>query len=101
LWEKMQGAKWFVVRDILGMAQRLPLEDIAGMVDSALKNEHPKVREHAVGLLRGYARGTADRLVVERLLDHDLEVRLAAIRVAAARRSFEAKSTIEVIVGRD
>jgi hypothetical protein len=101
LWEKMQGAKWFVVRDILGMAQRLPLDEIAGMVDAALKNEHPKVREHAVGLLRGYARGTADRLVTEKLLDPDLEVRLAAIRVAAARRSFEARATIELMLSRE
>jgi hypothetical protein len=101
LWEKMQNAKWFVVRDILGMAQRLPLDEIAGMVNAALKHEHPKVREHAVGLLRGYARGTADRLVAERLLDPDLDVRLAAIRVAAARRSLDAKAAIETVLGRE
>lgn len=101
LWEKMQTAKWFVVRDILQMAQRLPLEHMVGIVDTALKHEHPKVREHAVGLLRGYARGTADRLVAKYLLDEDLEVRIAAIRVAAARRSADAKALIEVLLARE
>jgi hypothetical protein len=101
LWEKLQGAKWFVARDILGMALRLPLDQITGMVMFGLKNEHPKVREASVSMLRSYGRGTADRLVAEKLLDPDIEVRLAATRVAAARRSLDAKTTIELTMQRE
>src|SRR5205823_10570633 len=101
LLEKMNGAKWFVARDILSIAAKLPPEHLSQLIAVALKHEHPKVREHAVGLLRGYSRGMADRLVTERLLDEDLDVRIAAIRTAAARKSPDAKPAIEAVLAAD
>jgi hypothetical protein len=98
LQERAQGAKWFVVRDLLQLAQELPPERVAPLVAFALTHEHPKVREQAVGMLRDYAPGLADRYLADRLNDDDLEVRLAAVKVAAARRSVEAKNTFEQIL---
>lgn len=99
--QRMTGAKWFLARDILHIASKLPPNDLAPLVDMGLKSEHPKVREYAVGLLRPYARGSADKLVAERLLDDDLEVRLAAIRVAAARKTPDTRAAFEVLIERE
>lgn len=93
-----EGAKWFVVRDILSLAQHHPPDRISAIIGAALGHEHPKVRQHAVGMLRGYARGVADRLLVERLRDEEVEVRLAAARVAAARRSAACKVELELLL---
>jgi hypothetical protein len=98
---KLLDAKWFVARDILMLAQRLPLEQVAELINFSINHEHPKVREYAVGMLRGYGRGLADRLICERLHDDDGDVRIAAIRVAAVRRSPEAKSMIEATLARE
>lgn len=97
LLEKSANAKWFVVRDVLALAQHFPAGRIAGLILSALRHEHPKVRVQAVGMLRGYARGTADRLLVECFEDPDLEVRLTAYRVAAMRKSVEGRTSFERI----
>lgn len=101
LLERMQGAKWFFARDILHIASRLPLNELSPLIELGLKSEHPKVREYAVGMLRPYGRGAADRLVAERLLDDDLEVRMAAIRVAAARRTPDTRAAFEVLLTRE
>lgn len=97
LMEKASAAKWFVFRDVLGLAQHFPSARIAGLILAALRHEHPKVRAQAVGMLRGYARGTADKLLVECFGDADLEVRMTAYRVAAMRRSFDARAAFERI----
>jgi hypothetical protein len=95
------GAKWFVVRDILSLAQRHPPERVGAIIGAALNHEHPKVRQHAVGMLRGYARGLADRLLAERVNDEEIEVRLAAARVAAARRSPACRVELEHYLNSD
>jgi hypothetical protein len=99
--DRMLNAKWFLARDILHIASRLPLHELSPLIEMGLKSEHPKVREYAVGMLRPYARGNADRLIAERLLDDDLEVRLAAIRVAAARRTPDTRAAFEVLLTRE
>ena len=96
-----ETAKWFVVRDILGLAQQYNKAEIGPLVAMGLRHEHPKVRLVAVGMLRGYGRGTADELLSERFEDDDLEVRLAAYRVAAARRSREVQPALEVLLQED
>lgn len=98
LQEKARTGKWFVVRDILHLAQRYPLDRLAALVHLGLHHEHPKVRQYAVGMLRGYGRGLADRLLVERIRDTDLEVRMTAVRVAASRRTAEAKAALESVL---
>ena len=91
-----KDSKWFVVRDILGLAQRLPDGSAAPLIANAIQHEHSKVRATAVGMLRSFGRGTADRLLAERIeQDDDLEVRLSAVRVAAARGTVEAKPALE------
>jgi hypothetical protein len=97
LMEKASTAKWFVFRDVLGLAQHFPSARIAGLILAALRHEHPKVRAQAVGMLRSYARGTADKLLVECFVDADLEVRMTAYRVAAMRKSFDARAAFERI----
>ena len=92
---RMSRAKWFVVRDLLSLSQAYSLEEIAPLIVMGLGHEHPKVRQHAVGLLRGYGAGLADKLLAERLFDEDAEVRLAAMRVAAARKSVPCLSVLE------
>ncbi len=87
LMKQMADEEWFAVRDILSLAQKHEPERIAPLVASALRHPHPKVRQFAVGMLRGYAVGIADRLLGERINDDEIDVRLAAARVAAARRS--------------
>jgi hypothetical protein len=102
LLETVQDTKWFVVRDVLTLAQQLPAESIGPLIAFAIRHEHPKVRAHAVGMLRGYGRGVADRYLAERIADDaDLEVRLSAIRVAAARSSVEVKPLIEQMLSRE
>lgn len=96
-----ETAKWFVVRDVLGLAQHHPPEKISVLIKQALAHEHPKVRSYAVGMLRGYARGLADQLIVERIHDDDLDVRLSAIRVAAARRSAPARDALHRMLSAD
>ncbi len=93
-----ESAKWFVVRDVLGLAQHHPPEKISVLIKQALAHEHPKVRAYAVGMLRGYARGLADQLIVDRIHDEDLDVRLSAIRVAAARRSAPAREALHRMI---
>lgn len=102
LLDAVQDSKWFVVRDVLTLAQRLPPETIGPLIGFAIQHQHPKVRSHAVGMLRHYARGAADRFLAARMnLDPDLEVRLAAVRVAAARSSEEAKPILERMLSRE
>ncbi len=98
LLERMITAKWFVIRDILTIAQHHPPEDISALVKRALDHKHPKIRAHAVGLLRGYKKGIADSFLATHINDEDAEVRLMAIRVSAARRSAEAMAGIEEIL---
>ena len=95
------SAKWFVVRDILGLAQQYGLADIGPLVANGLNHEHPKVRQTAVGMLRGYGRGAADHAIASRMNDEDIDVRLTAYRVAAARRSRDVLPVLEGIIGSD
>ncbi len=96
LLEATKDAKWFVLRDVLALASQLPPESVSPLIAHAIRHEHPKVRGQAVGMLRNYGRGVADRYLVERISeDEDLEVRLSAIRVAAARHSAEVKPMLE------
>jgi hypothetical protein len=96
LMESVKDAKWFVLRDVLALAQQLPPENVSPLIAHAIRYDHPKVRAHAVGMLRGYGRGVADRFLAERIAeDQDLEVRMSAIRVAAARVSVESKPVLE------
>jgi HEAT repeat protein len=102
LLEAVKEAKWFVVRDVLALAHQLPPESVSPLIAVSIRHEHPKVRAQAVGMLRGYGRGVADRYLAERIAeDEDLEVRLSAIRVAAARGSVETKPVIERMLGDD
>ena len=57
------------------------------------------MRAHAVGFLKNYGRGLADRLIAERLDDEDIDVRIAAVRAAARRKSPEAGEVIERLMG--
>lgn len=98
---RMSTAKWFVVRDLLSLSQAYPLEQMGPVIVAGLGHEHPKVRQHAVGLLRGCGPGLADKLLAQRLNDEDVEVRLAAMRVAAARRSPAAKKVLEAVIESD
>ncbi len=95
LMRHINGAKWFAVRDILSLAQQHPPERISALIASGLRHDHPKVRQYAVGMLRTYARGPADQLLSERLRDSEIDVRLAATRVAAARRSAPCRAELE------
>ncbi|MEL6184393.1 MAG: hypothetical protein AAFU79_07200 [Myxococcota bacterium] len=79
-------AKWFVVREILELARQHPPALIGSLVRFALAHEHPRVRAHAVRILRDDVPG-ADVLLGKGLLDSDAEVRVLAARIAAARRS--------------
>lgn len=101
LMDVCESAKWFVVRDVLGLAQHHPPEKISVLIKQSLAHNHPKVRAYAVGMLRGYARGLADQLIVERIHDDDLDVRLSAIRVAAARRSAPARDALHHMLSAD
>ncbi len=101
LMDVCESAKWFVVRDVLGLAQHHPPEKISVLIKQCLAHNHPKVRSYAVGMLRGYARGLADQLIVERIHDDDLDVRLSAIRVAAARRSAPARDALHQMLSAD
>lgn len=90
--------KWFVARDLLSIAQRLPPDQLALIAFHALSHEHPRVRSFALSLLRPYPHGRPDTLIAERIMDVDLEVRMAAIRVAAARKSVEALPHMEAVI---
>ena len=96
--ECANNAKWFVVRDILGLAQQYDIADAGPLVAMGLSHEHPKVRYVAVGMLRGYARGAADQSLARMFHDDDLDVRLGAYRVAAARRSRDVLPSLELIM---
>ncbi len=96
-----QTTKWFVVRDILGLAQQYDLGEIGPLVAMGLSHDHPKVRQTAVSMLRGFGRGTADQALSSRLQDPDLDVRLSVYRVAAARRSREIVPSLEMILAGD
>ena len=98
LHRRMSTAKWFVVRDLLSLSQAYPLERMGPVIIAGLGHEHPKVRQHAVGLLRGYGPGLADKLLAQRLNDEDSEVRLAAMRIAAARKSLASRRVLEAVL---
>ncbi len=98
LMERALESEWFVVRDLLSLSLVHGLDEAAALIDFALKHEHPKVRAHAVGMLKGYRKGAADRLIAERLSDEDVDVRMAAMRVAARRKSVEATEAVERIL---
>ncbi len=95
LLHKMNQAKAPVALDILALAHRLPPDEVAPLLLKALEHNHPRVRAQAVGYLRGYPHGTADVLLAKAIQDADFDVRVAAIRIAAARRSQEAARAIE------
>ncbi len=81
------ASEWFVDRDLLALAASLPAEQQAAVILKGLEHDNAQVRIAAVAQLRGFREGTADRLLARMLSDPDLSVRLAAIRVAAARKS--------------
>lgn len=80
-------SEWFVDRDLLSLSLSLPSEHQAAVILKGLEHANPQVRIAAVAQLRTFREGTADRLLARMVSDHDLNVRLAAIRVAAARKS--------------
>lgn len=85
--QRFGRSEWFIDRDLLQLSQSLPPEHQAAVILKGLEHQNPQVRIAAVALLRGFREGTADRLLSRAIEDPDLNVRLAAIRVAAARRS--------------
>ena len=92
---RMTEAKAPVAMDILGLASRLSDDQMAPLLLRALDHIHPRVRAQAVGYLRGYPHGTADALLAKAIRDPEFDVRVSAIRVAAARKSVEAAHAIE------
>lgn len=85
--ERFGTSEWFIDRDLLSLAQSLPPQHQAAVILKGLEHHNAQIRIAAVGLLRGFREGTADRLLARAIEDSDLNVKLAAIRVAAARRS--------------
>jgi HEAT repeat protein len=92
---RMDGAEWFVARDLLQLAESLPADGVSAMVNGGLHHGHPRVREQAVKMLRNYGPGLADHLLVARFDDEDAEVRRTAVRVAVARRSAVCREPME------
>ena len=91
-------APWFFVRDLLSLAQHHAPDASFPLVRIALKHEHAKVREQAIGLLRSMSSGIADDLVGEALLDLDADVRFAAVRVAVARGHPKTRAILEALL---
>jgi hypothetical protein len=94
----LSTSRWFVARDILYMASKLPLQQLGLIAFKAIDHSHPKLRAAAIALLRGFGTGRVDQLIAERINDEDLEVRLTAVRTAAARRSADAIPVLEPIL---
>ncbi len=101
LGEKMENAKSFVMGDLMAMAARMPQKDLAPLLLTALQDPYPKVRAQAIGMLRSFPRGAADELLTKAFSDDEVEVRLRAYRVAAARKSTAGKSTLKVMLLQD
>jgi hypothetical protein len=80
-------AEWFIVRDLLTMAEHRQPEEVALLVEEALHHPHPRVREAGTRLLRNYGYGAADERLSQLLWDSDPDVRRAARRLAVTRRS--------------
>ncbi|MBK8011274.1 MAG: hypothetical protein IPK13_07975 [Deltaproteobacteria bacterium] len=91
-------ARWFFIRDLLTLAQHHAPDAAFPLVRIALRHEHPKVREQAIGLLRPMSAGIADDLLGESLLDLDPDVRLAAVRVAVARNHPKTPGILEALL---
>jgi len=84
---QLEDAEWFVVRDLLFMAEQHPPGDVGALVDHALRHAHPRVRESGVKMLRAYRYGLADDRLARMLDDPDADVRKTARRVAMRRSS--------------
>lgn len=97
--QRFGASEWFIDRELLTLSQSLPAEHQAAVILKGLEHENAQVRIAAVGLLRGFREGTADRLLAGAIMDPDLSVRLAAIRVAAARRSQPCLFALRDLVG--
>jgi hypothetical protein len=96
--KKLETAKSFVVSDLLGLAERLPLAKLAPILLTALEDEYPKVRVQALGMLAPYPSGAADELLVRAIDDPELEVRLKAYRTAASRSGRAAVARLKVLL---
>lgn len=96
---QLEGAEWFVVRDLLYMAEHHPPGEVGALVDHGLRHAHPRVREGGVKMLRAYGYGLADDRLARMLDDPDPDVRKAARRVAMRRSSPNAAKRIAQMVG--
>ncbi|MGF1511361.1 MAG: HEAT repeat domain-containing protein [Myxococcota bacterium] len=85
LLQASRDAEWFVLRDILAMAEHHPPEDAAIIVEHAIEHPHPRVREAGTKMLRNYGFGAADDRLAIMLRDTDHDVRKAAQRLAVVR----------------
>lgn len=98
---QLEGAEWFVVRDLLHMAERHPPEHVGALVDHALRHAHPRVRESGVKMLRAYRYGVADDRLARVLDDPDPDVRKAVRRVAMRRSSPNVAKRIAQLMASD
>lgn len=96
---QLEGAEWFVVRDLLYMAEHHPPGEVGALVDHGLRHAHPRVREGGVKMLRAYGYGLADDRLARMLDDPDPDVRKAARRVAMRRSSPNAAKRIAQMIG--
>ncbi|MFO0728471.1 MAG: hypothetical protein U1E65_32140 [Myxococcota bacterium] len=101
LQERMQRSQWFVVLELLALAQKLSREDLAPILLWAVEHEHAKVRAQALAMLKIFPTGVADELIGKAVGDVDTEVRQVALRLAAARRSAAARAPIEAALKTD
>ena len=98
LHERMQRTQWFVTIELLNLAQKLPRADLAPILLWAVEHEHSKVRGLAVGMLRAFPSGVADELIAKAIGDPDAEVRIAALRLVAGRKSAASRNPIESVL---
>jgi hypothetical protein len=96
-----KAKKWTAAADLLALARPLPPVASLPIVQRAAKHADPRVRIAAIAFVQVLPPGPADTVVAQRILDPELDVRVAALHAARQRRSKDAVQALETAITRD
>jgi hypothetical protein len=93
--DRLSSAQGEALLELLRRAAQLRSADLPPVILRAIRHERAEARAWAVGMMRRFPRGHADLLLAQRLEDADSGVRLAALRLIAARRTSAAEEPLK------
>jgi hypothetical protein len=86
---RLTSMRWEMAADLVVRSRAIHPDERLELLIRILEHPHPKPRIEALRELRTSPRGPADEAIARMLRDRDGPVRLAALKIAAARRTLE------------